>query len=62
MLSHVPPQQTEGKLDELLRQVAETSPGPDTPSDEFNDANSTDGMIIIILLYRGMHACKDDMA
>ena len=59
MLSHVLPQQTEGKLDELLRQVAETSPGPDTPSDEFNDANSTDGMVMIILLQRDMHACED---
>ena len=37
-------QQSEGKLDELLKDVAETSPGPDTPNEEYNDASSTESM------------------
>ena len=44
----MPLQQTEGKLDEILRQVAETSPGPDTPSDEFNDTSPTNSMVLVI--------------
>ena len=49
---HVIPQQNEGKLDELLKEVAETSPGPDTPNDDYDDTSPTTGMIIYVHNYK----------
>jgi len=39
------PQQNEGKLDDLLKEVAETSPGPETPNEEFNGDSPIGGTV-----------------